>query len=278
MATVNYEADIGQLAGGGAGIASGAAALGTASTALGTGVALAGITAGAAAIIAVLVVLFKGADPNEAIASNILQIFEIAGINLEALAGGGGKLGGLWSTTEANPPLISKAEAIAGIQSFQQAVLQYEAQMAQKTGDSAPFKKGIDQANTEMDGYVSAINNWADFTAPTGVINYTACHACYVPQGTPGFIKAGQYANCQDSIVAAWKVTDAYLQSLPRTVTSVVTNTVSNLGGVLSDAATALTGGSTPSWLTEVQTWVSANPMSFLLVVVLLILLVRKEL
>jgi hypothetical protein len=241
--TVNYGKAIGGVLSGAGGIVSGVAALEAATTAIGAATAAVGIGVAAIAILTILKSFFKGADPNEAIASNIQQIFEVATANLEMLAGGG-STSGQWGATPARPPLISQAELVNGIQSFIDGCNQYEAQAAQQTGDPGPFQKGMAAVTSEMSDY----SQWSSvLDAPasvSGAINFSECHAHYVPAGQAGFMRAGQYGNPSivDSIQAGAKVTDVYLQSLNRTVVNIVSNAVSTAAGAIGTAVGQVTG------------------------------------
>jgi len=295
--SVNYASDIGGLAGATGGIVTGAAALGAATTTLGAATAWTGIGAAAAALVIVLLKIFKGADPNEAIAANIQQIFEIATLNLEALAGG--PVNGQWGSSVAIPPLISRTECYNGVASFKQAAIQFESQAAQQTGDPRPFQNGMDACVNEFDGSLAVIPTYPNgVDAVSGAINFTNCHSHYVPQGTKGFMTAGQYGNPSivDSIQAAWQVTDTYLQSLDRTVANIATNLVSSVGDAVGSAVNNLVG-TTPSPTAQAAqqaagnvsnavtqavsgavTLAQTNPVVIILVIVAIIALLRKVL
>lgn len=182
-----------QIVGGSASIAAGAAeAAGiTASTAVGaTAVALAAIPiVGAVAALAALLATFIGGGCGSACveAAEAEQIYEAAADNLLAA----GKLG-----------MISRSEAIAGMQALIQAGQQHEAQFMGSSGETRQAQNGSANLTKVINAEIADAQNLPE--AASAPIDLARAHSAYV--SSSGWYPA--------SLAAASQASDEYLSQL----------------------------------------------------------------
>lgn len=248
------------------------------SSALATGGALAIGTATlgiGAAVFGIYELLSKliGPDPNNVPASEIEQIFELAGWNLENLTAGTttGNPGNAFEPS-GGPGLISQAECLAGFQAFLGAVTTYEQQAESQYHDVTPFSAAIVNATNVIQEQANAVNAMPAYPDPTGALNFTQCQSYFVTTAQV----PGAYSQ---SVSAAAQVALTYLQSLNRTVAQSVASAASSLISSAANTAQALTGTGSPelqSVVASTQSFIAANPgIACLLIAVGVIILFK---
>lgn len=218
------------------------------------------------AIAATVSGFFHGADPRQIPAAKIEQAFELAADNLYWLAGANKNL---------SEAIISKQEAVDGINLLTQAAIQYEQQASQQYQPASPgqygalpFSKAIANVQAVNGAEAQAVAGLPDLPLKAGPINFTEAQQYFYSRE----VSAGWYP---ESIAGAEQLTLTYLQSLNRSVVGTLSNSLNSIGNTIETALSSLTGGMDTAGL---QATLQQNSGLLLTgaVITIVILLLRK--
>ena len=158
------------------------------------------IAAAAAAVLEVISICFKGADPNQVPAAQIEQVFEASALDMQYLATAG---------------YLTKAEATAGMEKLIQAGDAYYAQAVtnnpQYARDQRPFKNGQANMTKSIREFEGTVANLPEVTLLPWDQN--SASSLYIQEGARGW-----YSQPGQSIEAATNLTNGFMAALRATM------------------------------------------------------------